>query len=44
MTDRIVPTDLQRGEFIYGKDKLVEDVNDRVDISLRQLTGKRKEK
>ena len=44
LTDRIVHTDLQRGEFIYGKDKLVEDVNDRVDISLRQLTGKRKEK
>ena len=44
LTDRIVPSNLQRGEFIYGKDKLVEDVNDRVDISLRQLTGKRKEK
>jgi len=44
LTDRIVPSNLQRGEFIYGKDKLVEDVNNRVDISLRQLTGKRKEK
>ena len=44
LTDRIVTTNGERSEFIYGKDRLVEDVNNRVDISLRQLTGKRKEK
>ena len=36
LTDRIVPTNFKRKEFIYGKDKLVEDVNDRIDISKRQ--------
>lgn len=43
LTDRIVPSNLSRKSFIAGKDVLVEDVNNRVDISLRQLTGKRKE-
>lgn len=41
LTDRIVPTYFERGNFIYGKDKLVEPVDARVDISKRQLTGKR---
>ena len=38
LTDRIVPTDFQRGEFIYGKDKLVEpmDKDKRIDVSIRQ--------
>lgn len=38
LTDRIVPTDFQRNEFIYGKDKLVEplDPNKRIDVSKRQ--------
>ena len=36
LTDRIVPTDFKRKEFIYGKDKLVEDINDPIDISKRQ--------
>lgn len=36
LTDRIVPTDFKRKEFIYGKDKLVEGVNDRIDVSKRQ--------
>lgn len=44
LTDRIVPTQYERDEFIYGKDKLVEGVNDRVDITKRQHTGKRTEK
>ncbi len=39
LTDRIVPTDFKRGEFIYGKDKLVEGVNNRVDVSIRQTTS-----
>jgi len=41
LTDRMVPTYFEREDFIYGKDKLVEPVDARVDISLRQLTGKR---
>lgn len=36
LTDRIVPTEFKRGEFIYGKDKLVEGVDTRVDVSVRQ--------
>jgi formate hydrogenlyase subunit 6/NADH:ubiquinone oxidoreductase subunit I len=36
LTDRIVPTDLKRNEFIYGKDKLVEDMNHRIDLTGRQ--------
>jgi NADH-quinone oxidoreductase subunit I len=41
LTDRIVPTFFERNDFIYGKDKLVEPVDQRIDISKRQLTGKR---
>ncbi len=44
LTDRIVKTDDNRPDFVYGKDRLVEDVNNRIDVSRRQLTGKRKEK
>lgn len=36
LTDRIVPTNFKRKEFIYGKDKLVEDVNERIDVTKRQ--------
>ncbi|MEO8087887.1 MAG: NADH-quinone oxidoreductase subunit I [Bacteroidota bacterium] len=36
LTDRLVPTDFKRKEFIYGKDKLVESVSDPIDISKRQ--------
>ena len=41
LTDRLVPTQFERGEFIYGKDKLVEPVDARIDITKRQFTGKR---
>ncbi|MBM3419309.1 MAG: NADH-quinone oxidoreductase subunit I [Bacteroidetes bacterium] len=41
LTDRIVPTEYERGEFIYGKDMLVEKVDQRIDITKRQGTGKR---
>jgi NADH-quinone oxidoreductase subunit I len=41
LTDRIVPTEFERADFIYGKDKLVESMEDRIDITLRQNTGKR---
>ena len=36
LTDRLVPTSFERKEFIYGKDKLVESMNDPIDISKRQ--------
>jgi NADH-quinone oxidoreductase subunit I len=36
LTDRIVVTDYARQDFIYGKDKLVEDVNERIDVTKRQ--------
>lgn len=37
LTDRIVDAEFGRGEFIYGKDKLVEPVDQRVDVSKRQV-------
>jgi NADH-quinone oxidoreductase subunit I len=36
LTDRIVQTDFERGEFVYGKDKLVEKMDERIDVSKRQ--------
>jgi NADH-quinone oxidoreductase subunit I len=36
LTDRLVPTSFERKEFIYGKDKLVEKVDERIDVSVRQ--------
>lgn len=36
LTDRIVSTDYGRDEFIYGKGKLVEPVDKRIDVSKRQ--------
>jgi NADH-quinone oxidoreductase subunit I len=38
LTDRLVTTDYSRGEFIYGKDKLVEKVDERIDVTKRQTT------
>jgi len=35
LTDRLVDVEVSRDSFIYGKDKLVEDVNNRIDISER---------
>jgi NADH-quinone oxidoreductase subunit I len=37
LTDRIVDADFGRGEFIYGKDKLVEKVDESIDVSKRQV-------
>jgi NADH-quinone oxidoreductase subunit I len=39
LTDRIVSTDYGRAEFIYDKTKLVEPVNDRIDVSKRQTSA-----
>jgi NADH-quinone oxidoreductase subunit I len=44
LTDRLVPTEFERADFIYGKDKLVESLTSPVDITVRQHTGKRTEK
>lgn len=41
LTDRIVPSEFERENFIYGKEILVEPINQRIDISKRQHTGKR---
>ncbi len=44
LTDRLVPTEFERNDFVYGKDKLVESVESPIDITFRQHTGKRTEK
>jgi NADH-quinone oxidoreductase subunit I len=36
LTDRLVSTDYGRDGFIYGKDKLVEPVDQRIDVTKRQ--------
>ena len=36
LTDEIVPSNFKRGGFVYGKDKLVEPIDKRVDVSKRQ--------
>ncbi|MBT0549799.1 NuoI/complex I 23 kDa subunit family protein [Riemerella anatipestifer] len=36
LTDRLVDVESNRGSFVYGKDRLVEDMNNRIDISERQ--------
>jgi NADH-quinone oxidoreductase subunit I len=36
LTDRIESTDYSRQSFIYGKDKLVEAVDNRIDVTVRQ--------
>jgi len=35
LTDRLVPSTFERGDFIYGKDKLVEEIDKPIDISKR---------
>lgn len=41
LTDRLVPTYFERDKFTYGKDQLVEAIDQRIDITKRQHTGKR---
>lgn len=36
LTDRLVDPESNRGSFVYGKDKLVENINNRIDITERQ--------
>jgi NADH-quinone oxidoreductase subunit I len=37
LTDRIVKTDYNRDGFIFGKDILVEDMNQRIDVKIRSI-------
>src|SRR6266481_2969068 len=39
LTDKLVPTTFKRNEYIYGKDKLTEPLDKRVDISKRQTVA-----
>jgi NADH-quinone oxidoreductase subunit I len=36
LTDTIVHSEFERDDFIYGKDKLVEKIDNRIDVSARQ--------
>ncbi|WP_394330512.1 NuoI/complex I 23 kDa subunit family protein [Riemerella columbipharyngis] len=36
LTDRLVDAEQNRTSFVYGKDKLVEDMDNRIDVSERQ--------
>ncbi len=36
LTDRIVDAEYERDTFIYGKDKLVEKIDKRIDVSIRE--------
>jgi NADH-quinone oxidoreductase subunit I len=36
LTDRIVASDFEREEFIYGKDKLVDPIDKPIDVSVRE--------
>lgn len=42
LTDRLVDVEVNRGSFIYGKDKLVEKINERIDITDRQSERQKK--
>lgn len=42
LTDRLVDVELNRGSFVYGKDKLVEKINERIDVSDRQSERQKK--
>jgi len=42
LTDRLVDPEQNRGSFIYGKDKLVETLDNRIDVSDRQTDKQKK--
>ncbi len=42
LTDRLVNAESNRGSFIFGKDHLVEKIDDRIDVSDRQTELQRK--
>jgi NADH-quinone oxidoreductase subunit I len=37
LTDRQVPTEFEREDFVYGKDKLVESIEHPIDVTKRQI-------
>jgi NADH-quinone oxidoreductase subunit I len=39
LTDRLVDTQFERKDFVYGKDKLVEKMNERIDVTKRQTAA-----
>ena len=39
LTDRITPSHYNRGEHVYGKEKLVEKMDERIDVSKRQTAA-----
>lgn len=41
LTDRIIDTDYVRQNFVFGKDKLVEPINNRIDVSKRETKATR---
>lgn len=41
LTDRLVEPENNRGSFIYGKEKLLESMDDRIDVSERQSEKQR---
>lgn len=41
LTDRIIETDYLRQNFVFGKDKLVEPIHNRVDVSKRETAETR---
>lgn len=41
LTDRIISTDYVRQNFVFGKDKLVEPINNRVDVLKRETKATR---
>ncbi|SFH78983.1 NuoI/complex I 23 kDa subunit family protein [Halpernia frigidisoli] len=42
LTDRLVDVETNRGSFVYGKDKLVETMETRIDVSARQSEEQKK--
>ena len=39
LTDRLVPTEFERNDFVFGKDKLVENIDERIDVTKRQTSS-----
>jgi NADH-quinone oxidoreductase subunit I len=39
LTNRIVPSNFERDGFVYGKDKLVESMDKRIDVTKRQTNS-----
>lgn len=42
LTDRLVDVETNRGSFVYGKERLLEKINERIDVSARQSEKQKK--